>query len=69
MPAELREDMRDMLIRDGGPAIATVARHRGRLVEIVADEPAANDSMDQLVALNVSTESGVHESDTDDCAA
>lgn len=69
VPAELREDMRDMLIRDGGAAIATVARHRGRMVEIAADEPAANDSTDQLTALDVSTDSDVHESDSNDCAA
>lgn len=54
LPAALQADMREMLIRDGGPPVASVARHKGRLVEIIADEPAANDSGDQSFSFDTS---------------
>jgi len=56
VPAELRENLRDMLARDGGAPIATVARYNGRLVEIAVDEPAVNDSADTFPALDTSTD-------------
>jgi len=58
VPAALYADMRDMLIRDGGPPVTSVAKHKGRIVEIIADEPAANDSSDQFSALDTSNDGG-----------
>lgn len=49
VPAELRADMRDMLVRDGGPPAMGVARCKGRMVEIIADETVpAEDTIDEL---------------------
>ncbi len=56
VPPELRADMLDMLTRDGGPPVATVARQRGRVVEIAADDTAVNDSDDRMSALDGSSD-------------
>jgi len=55
---ELRADMLDMLVSDGGPGAATVARRNGRQVEIAVDEVAANDSGDSFAALDTSSDGG-----------
>lgn len=57
IPGALRADMRDMLIRDGGPAVASVARHKGRVVEVVVDENTSA-SNDQFSALDTSNDGG-----------
>lgn len=54
IPDELRADAYDVMVRDGGAPLATVARHKGRMVEIIADQEAANDSQDSLDALGLS---------------
>lgn len=50
IPAALRRDALDMITSDGGPLAATVARHQGRIVEILADDTASNDSADAASA-------------------
>jgi hypothetical protein len=54
LPGELRSAALDVILRDGGAPIATVARRRGRLVEILADQTASNDSCDSLAPLSLS---------------
>lgn len=56
VPPALQADMHDMLIRDGGPAVTSVARRKGRLVEIIVDEMAVNDSNDHLPSLDASSD-------------
>ncbi|MBZ0232445.1 MAG: hypothetical protein K8M05_08965 [Deltaproteobacteria bacterium] len=49
LPEELRRNAMDVMIKDGGPAVASVARRGGRVVEIFADERTsepANESSD-----------------------
>lgn len=59
IPDELRRNALDAMIQDGGPPAAAVARRRGRLVEIVADDieatSASNDSFDALSVLDDGT--------------
>ena len=74
VPPDLRDDLRDMLISDGGAPVATVARHKGRLVEVVPDEPAMNDSDDALPLLESSSDGAgpddrLGKSDDTHCAA
>lgn len=58
LPDELRRNIRDVMIQDGGPAVASVARRKGRVVEIMPDElvrdEPANDSVDSVDALDAS---------------
>lgn len=56
IPAELWDNFRETLVRDGGAPISTVARHKGRLVEIAVDESAVNDSGDSFSALDTSSD-------------
>lgn len=46
------------MARDGGAPLASVARHRGRMVEIIADYDAANDSSDAVAAVAAISLSG-----------
>lgn len=69
VPGELRENLRDMLTRDGGAPIATVARHKGRLIEIAVDELAANDSGDAFSPLDTSNDGDASTDSFDGCAA
>lgn len=48
VPDELRCDAWDVMARDGGAPLASIARHRGRVVEVAADHDAVNDSADTL---------------------
>jgi hypothetical protein len=64
VPVALRADMRDMLIRDGGPAVASVARHRGRVVEVIVDDNTSA-SNDQFSALDTSSDGGSNDGDND----
>ncbi len=48
IPDALRRDALDMIANDGGPLAATVARRQGRIVEILADDTASNDSRDAV---------------------
>lgn len=54
LPAELRAAAFDVIVRDGGAPLASVARHKGRLVEVLADGDAANDSSASTDALGFS---------------
>ena len=56
LPADLRGAALEVLTRDGGPPIASVARHRGRVIEVYADGQA-NDSTDTVDALGMSGDS------------
>jgi hypothetical protein len=74
MPEELRRNIRELMIQDGGPMVATVARRKGRLVEIVPDEVgadvSANDSGDSLDSSGASSagDEGEYERDDRDAA-
>lgn len=54
LPDELRGDAFEVMARDGGAPLASIARHRGRVVEVIADREAANDSSDAIDALSLS---------------
>lgn len=61
LPEELRQSAMDVMTKDGGPAVASVARRAGRLVEIVADERAndpANESSEANAAIDWSSDDG-----------
>ena len=68
LPAELRGAALEIMTRDGGPPVASVARHRGRVVEVFADCNAANDSTDSADVLSLSGDSGDGDG-TDEAAA
>ena len=54
LPDELKTAALETILRDGGAPVATVTRHRGRLVEMLADQTAMNDSCESLDALSIS---------------
>ena len=54
LAADLRDAALEAMTRDGGAPVASVARHRGRVVEVFADDQAANDSTDSADALGSS---------------
>ena len=62
LPDELRSAALEVMSRDGGPPSASVARHRGRVVEVFSDCQTANDSTDSADALGLSGDGG----DSDD---
>jgi hypothetical protein len=53
------------MTRDGGAPVASVARHRGRVVESVADRDAANDSSASTDALGRSGDGSHDGADAD----
>jgi hypothetical protein len=58
IPDELRGAAIEIMSRDAGAPIASVARHRGRVIEVFADSNAANDSTDSVDALGGSGDGG-----------
>lgn len=62
LPDELRGAAFEVMTQDGGAPIASVARHRGRMVGVLADGQAANDSTDSADTLGLSGDGG----DSDD---
>ena len=71
IPDELRRNALEAMFQDGGPPVATVARRRGRLVEIVPDDIASNiasnDSADSFDALCVSSDSAIRDGGEGSC--
>lgn len=65
LPAELRSDALDVMTRDGGAPVASIARHRGRMVEVLADDQAVNDTAESVDGLALSGDG----SESDDGAA
>ena len=51
LPDELRCAALEVMTRHGGAPVASIARHRGRMVDVVADGQAANDHADSVDAL------------------
>lgn len=51
---ELRGAVFEVMARDGGAPPATIARHKGRVVEVNADQSPSNDSTDSADGLGLS---------------
>ena len=58
LPDELRSAALEVMTRDGGAPVASVVRHRGRMVEVFADGLAVNDSTDSADDLSLSGDGG-----------
>ena len=58
VPADLRADAWEVMARDGGAPLTSIARHGGRAIEMAADHDAANDSDASADALSVSDDGG-----------
>ena len=54
LPDDLRVAAFEVMTRDGGAPVTSIARHRGRVVETFADGDAANDSTASTDALDLS---------------
>jgi hypothetical protein len=58
LPDELRGAALELMTRDGGAPVASIDRHRGRTVEVLADGQPANDSTDAADTLGTSGDGG-----------